>query len=178
MFEPELGFVSISKDRSIVVTYHSVSPELLSRLRSYDPVNIVGAPNSPDPSRGRFLNLGSSSPVMASSSSTSLAFRSSSISHIGLGGRLREDVPPSGSGPDSGVGSRESFRSSSMSHAGLGSRGGRGRGAGGGRGASGIDAGGGTKLLLSLPSVSPEARSFPLLVLWLEVAADCWLARS
>lgn len=101
------------------------------------------------------------------------------MSHIGLGGRLREAVPPSGGGPDSGVGSRESFKSSSISQAGLGSRGGRGRGAGGGRGASGIDAGGGIiTLLLLLPSASSVARLFPLSMLWLEDAAGCWLERS
>ena len=89
-------------------------------------VSIDGAPNSPDPSLALFLPPS----ACPSSSSSSVAFRSNSMSHVGLGGRLR-----TGGGPDSSVGSGElSFKSSSMSHVGLG---GRGRGAGGGRGGVG-----------------------------------------
>ena len=77
------------------------------------------------------------------SSSTSLPFRSSSISHTGLGGHLR-----AGGGPDSAVGSGRSLRSSSKSHIG---RSERARGADRGRGGVG-------SRVLGSPS-SPSAAS-------------------
>ena len=135
-----------------------------------------GAPNSPDPSLARFLSL---SPTAGGRpSSSSVAFKSSSISHTGLGGRLR-----TGGGPISADGSGElSFRSSSMSHVRLGAR--AGRGAGGGRG--GVGARGAFQSPPTSTSTSKSksksgasravSRPFPLAEV--VAASDCWDARS
>ncbi len=119
----------------------------------YKSVSIAGAPNSPDPSLGRFRSL-PSIPPSSSPSSVSLAFRSSSMSHMGLGGRFR-----GGRVPDSAESSGKLFESSSMSHVGLGSRGARGRGAAGGRGGDRIRCSGWEKAEKSRSRST--ARSFP-----------------
>ena len=134
-----------------------------------------GAPNSPDPSLALFLSL---SPPAGGRSSSSVAFKSSSISHTGLGGRLR-----TGGGPISADGSGElSFRSSSMSHIGLGARAGRAGGGRGGVGARGAFQSPPTSTSTSTSksksksgASSAVARPFPLAEV--VAASDCWDAR-